>query len=112
MTLIVPLHAFLAWATFETKRLSGLEAMISVVLCKPTNNRAAYLEVETGERIGRLTFWSAGSAHGGVLEIRSSEQLWVKNWDSIEQTAFDVEFARFLEFFLKPHEPALVGSLP
>ena len=98
MSLAPLLRAFPAWADSVRQRLAGLDAAVAVMLCRPTSNRAAYLEIECDARLGRLTFWSAGSANAEVLDSNGG-QLWVNDWDLVSQASFDTDFERFLSFF-------------
>lgn len=49
---------------------------IEVTYCRPTGNPALRIDIDSEHAIGRLTWWSDGSAYAEVLRV-SDESTWL-----------------------------------
>ena len=92
------LDDFLNWAASVQRQFVDRDVEVTVTLCRSTSNRAAYLEIAATGRIGRLTYWSAGSASEEILAF-DGRQVWVNDQEHVLADEFGREFNTFLGHF-------------
>jgi hypothetical protein len=61
----------------STPRLRDL--VFELTYCQPTDNTAAYLDIDGSSATGRLTLWSDGSFYSEVLRISDESQVYYES---------------------------------
>ena len=59
-----------------------------------TDNRSAYLDVDTDKYIGRIIFWESSFCDLEILNIESGENIYYKHIENCTNN-FDLEFEEF-----------------
>jgi hypothetical protein len=95
------LQQFINWASSKLAAPTLDEALIELVLGKPSPNRAAHLTIETDQLIGRLIYWEDGSAHGQILQIADDPPTDDWHWETVDAEQFGSTFEPFTDRFFR-----------
>jgi len=93
------LSEFVNWANQLGTAFEQDAARIKVTLGEVGSNTSARLDIDTADKIGRITFWESGDFHAEILAYDSGELLYSSHGGAMDAGSLTQCFDRFFSYF-------------
>jgi len=103
------LSEFVSWAKEFGAASHQEAARVTVTIGEASSNPSARMDIDTADKIGRVTFWQSGDFYAEILACDSGEMLYSNHGVSVPEKPFAECFQPFL---LKLGVSAQIKQIP
>lgn len=90
------LSEFLSWAKLLSAAAHQEGVRVTVTIGETSSNPSARMDIDTADKIGRITFWESGDFHAEIIAYDSGELLYSNHGVAMPEESLTERFQPFL----------------